>query len=98
MAVEAMSVNSLPVMSVFAEPYITLSPAPPSPANRLPISDMSVDAVKDTFASGWVSAPHGQVPVGVENVHMPWLVAPVMCRLLWTSENPAADDGAFQVA
>ena len=93
-----MSVNSLPWMRVFVEPYITLSPAPPSPANRSPVSVMSLDAVNDTFASGWVSAPHGQVPAGVENVHMPWLVAPVMCRLLCTSENPAVDDGAFQVA
>src|SRR5580692_8444496 len=98
MAVEAMSVNSLPWMRVFAEPYITLSPAPPSPANRLPVSVMSLDALNETFASGWVSAPHGQVPAGEEKLHMPWLVAPVMRRLLCTSENPAVDEGAFQVA
>src|SRR5580692_715803 len=84
--------------ALFGGPYSTLSPAPPSPANRSPVSVMSLDALNDTFASGWVSAPHGQVPAGVENVHMPWLVAPVMCRLLCTSENPAVDEGAFQVA
>ena len=33
-----------------------------------------------------------------ENVHIPWLVAPVIRRLLCTSANPAVDDGAFQVA
>src|SRR3984957_7825022 len=65
MAVDAMSVNSLPWMRVFVEPYITLSPAPPSPANRLPVSDMSLDAVNDTFASGWVNAPHVQVALHV---------------------------------
>ena len=98
MPVDAMSVNSLPWMSVFVEPYITLSPAPPSSANRLPVSVTLLDAVNATFASGWVNAPHGQVPAGEEKVHMPWLFAPVMRRLLCTSANPAGTDGSFQVA
>ena len=74
------------------------SPAPPSSVNRLPVSVMWSAAVKETLACGSVSRPHGHVPAGFENEHMPWLSAPVMCRLLCTSAKPVGADGAFQVA
>jgi hypothetical protein len=59
---------------------------------------MFLEAVKETLARGWVSDPQGQLPAGVENVHMPWLFAPVIRRLLCTSANPELVEGAFQVA
>ena len=59
---------------------------------------MFFEAVNATFASGWVSAPQGQLPAGVEKVHMPWLFAPVIRRLLCTSANPTLVEGEFQVA
>lgn len=95
---EAMSVNSLPWIRVLVAPYITPSPAPPSPVNRLPVSVMFLEAVIETLARGWVSDPQGQLPAGLEKLHMPWLFAAVIRRLLCTSENPAPVEGAFQVA
>ena len=38
---------------------------------------MSLAALNATFANGWLIAPQGQLPLGVEKVHMPWLFAPV---------------------
>src|SRR5580704_2690023 len=96
----AMSVNSLPETMSPWLPYITSRPAPPRWAKVSPSMVTWWVAESTTLAGVRVHDAYGQLPAGVEYVHVPWVLAalgPVRVQSACISAKPSVESGAVQV-